>query len=305
LKAIFLIFLLFVLACNRSSKLSDHFHEQNILWGAYEVVVVSDQANSKHSSLPIVTFKSLQIEGKQFAHVSGCLLAELIEGRYRLSWKLFSDPSTCQSSTSILRSFNELKGYDLELGSELFNNINVSIIKLTLRSADTTTKTPVIKKYYLPNLTSSAVWPVRQREIFQSPFLKSAVPGVQFELIATAPGGAALADLINVSKYLPSSLNQEWVKCAEWDNGCRPVQNDDCHLCQHGHTNMMYGECATKGVRFCGAVRCGSKGQVPCHLGRTQIENEDFKGCSELSEEWLCAPGLMLDCTARPYPLCR
>ena len=309
MKQFIILFLIsFLSACqnNSSFKLNKHFHEQDFLWGTFEIdqgsgsLPISSTAQIKRN-LEILSFKTLLIDGQSFYHIQGCLFSQLIEGRFRLSWRIFEEGESCENSNREIKIFESLKGYDLVYEKENFSSLSVSFLKLTLRYANQ--NDAVIRKYYLPNLAID-LKPTRTKELFASPFLKSAVTGVQFEM----NGRNFKSDLVNVAqltKNLPSSLNQEWIKCAERDNQCRAVFRDQCHLCQQGFTTVMYGDCSTSGVRFCGPLPCGSKGELPCHLGRSHIDNDDFKGCSELSEEWLCASGLILDCSAKPYPLCR
>jgi hypothetical protein len=247
--------------------------------------------------------------------IYGCLISEHKEGRFYLSWHVSDFFDSCQRSDLFINTLGDLSGFELALETEVIEGevrqqegINVSKLKLSYRKTLKGEIKNFSVDYYLLNWKQAEVKerllrPSRTREIFHSPFLKSSIEGVQFSA-GLRNESASKSIPSQLIKNLPVSHYPELIKCGEWDDQCTPVMDDKCHLCQQGYSQVMHGKCALHGIRFCGTVDCGGKNKPPCHLGRSHIENEDFMGCSELSEEWLCHPGLILDCSAKPFPLC-
>lgn len=325
LRNIFIILLVLFLGCARSPKNVSSIPSSSqrdliarALLGSYEVEAgssletVASSLTQKNNREAIFRFKSLQLSAKKFQTVQGCLLSERTQGQFRLSWHLLHDGEDClaAANSDAKASYYPLAGYELSLGSESLDGHDVAYLKLQYRQSHFQKLLEGEEKFYLLNWQALS-WkpslekgreesrPRRSFEIFRAPFLQGALEGVQFGSVATAEAVKG-----SVVKNFPSLPFPEMVKCAEWDSDCQLIKADTCHLCQQGYSQIMHGQCPTKGIKFCGVLACGRKGLPPCHLGRTHIENEDFQGCSELSEEWLCAPGLLLDCHARPFPLC-
>ena len=270
-------------------------------------VIFSSELQKKHDEV-ILRFKSLALSKREIKTVYGCLISQLKEGHYYLSWHVSDTFDSCQLSDVSLSVFNDLSGHELSLVQDEISGLYVSKLKLDYRRSIKGEIKNFSINYYLLNwkqtvIKEGGLRPQRYREIFHPPFLKSSIEGVQFSAALVDEKDSEMIPS-QMIKNLPVSHYPELIKCAEWDDQCAPVMDDKCHLCQQGYSQVMHGKCALHGIRFCGAVDCGGKNKPPCHLGRSHIENEDFMGCSELSEEWLCHPGLVLDCTARPFPLC-
>ncbi|MDH4467500.1 MAG: hypothetical protein QE271_05525 [Bacteriovoracaceae bacterium] len=312
---LFLFFLIF--SCDK------HFKQDvvidDILMGSYEFQLINLPSDVNKNAIyssefqkkpeeVLLRFKSLSLTDKKMKTIYGCLISQLKEGRFYLTWHVSDLLDSCQISDKSISTLADLSGHELTLESEVIGGISVSKLKLSYRKSVKGEIKNFSLNYYLLNwkqaeIKEGRLLPARQREIFHSPFFKSSIEGVQFT--ASFMGKNASKEIPSlVIKNLPVSHYPDLVKCAEWDDQCAPVMDDKCHLCQQGYSQVMHGKCGLHGIRFCGTVDCGGKNKPPCHLGRSHIENEDFMGCSELSEEWLCHPGLILDCSAKPFPLC-
>ncbi len=301
------------MSCNNSKQ--PNFFIDDVMLGAFEFQFVSSlkpiyASSSQQSAQTILLhFKSLAIQGSELKTLYGCLISRLVEGRFYLSWHRTESFDSCHFSDPLIAMQEELSGFDLSVSTEELAGIMVGVLKIDSRKNVKGTLKVTTQKYYLLNwkntdITDNHLKPKRIKALFAAPFLNAAIEGVQFSAAIAETSMDGPASSLILVKNLPPSQFPELIKCAEWDDLCRPIMDDKCHLCQQGHSQIMHSKCPTLGLKFCGAVECGGKGKPPCHLGRSHIENEDFMGCSELSEEWLCHPGLILDCAAKPYPLC-
>jgi hypothetical protein len=111
----------------------------------------------------------------------------------------------------------------------------------------------------------------------------------------------------NKNSYVQSMLHykEQLVKCHEVNDACLEVTPNSCDLCTDGVYELFDTKCSVSGTKYCGQPKCGYKGEPACYLGRRHILQEDFLGCHDLSEEFICSAGLTLACKENTYPVCQ
>ena len=95
------------------------------------------------------------------------------------------------------------------------------------------------------------------------------------------------------------------VPCHRVDSECRDVLANRCHLCRHGHFEVIDHACPQGGGKFCGTGECGGRGRPACLLGLSRA-HPGFRErpCQEHSPAGFCLPGLHQACDENGVLVC-
>lgn len=119
------------------------------------------------------------------------------------------------------------------------------------------------------------------------------------------------SDAIKVSKSSGMKLYfsetndlNEVVICHKVDQNCNNIKKNICHKCQNGFTEVVSFYCPQGGMKLCGQIDCGVKGNPACIRGSNYNNSSRGIICSSESTAGFCIDGSNIFCNEENILVC-
>ncbi len=94
------------------------------------------------------------------------------------------------------------------------------------------------------------------------------------------------------------------VFCHKVDEKCNNIKQNVCYKCSNGFTEVVSFHCPQGGMKLCGQIECGVKGNPACIRGSSYNNQSKAKVCSSESTAGFCIDGSNLFCNEENVLVC-